>query len=248
MTNVLDGKVALVTGAGSGIGYATAMELANQGAAVIAVDLKNAELACDAILKAGGNAIAVETDVSNESSVIDAVKTGLKEFERLDFSISCAGIISEAPLIETSIEDFDRVIAVNLRGTFLVGRETIRVMLKQGKAGRVINIASELAYLGRAKYSAYCASKGAVLTMTRSWAREFAPEILVNTVAPGPVDTPMLNAEDVSEEVFESESDIPIGRVGQPSEIASVVAFLCGPGATFMTGQAVSPNGGALMI
>ena len=116
-----------------------------------------------------------------------------------------------------------------------------------GRGGRVINIASELAHLGRADYSAYCASKAAVIGLTRSWARELAPDILVNAVAPGPVDTPMLNRENMSPEVVAQESDLPLGRIGQPEEIASVIAFLAGPGASYVTGQTFGPNGGAVM-
>ena len=108
-------------------------------------------------------------------------------------------------------------------------------------------IASELAHLGRADYSAYCASKAAVIGLTRSWAREFAPDILVNAVAPGPVDTPMLSRENMSPDVVAQETDLPLGRLGQPYEIASVIAFLAGPGASYVTGQTFGPNGGAVM-
>ena len=121
-------------------------------------------------------------------------------------------------------------------------------MVAQDRGGRVINIASELAYLGRENCSLYCASKGGVLSMTRSWAREFAPKILVNTIAPGPTDTPMLGLEQTSPETLAKESMNPLGRLGRPEEIAAAALFLAGPGATFMTGQCVSPNGGAAMF
>jgi 3-oxoacyl-[acyl-carrier protein] reductase len=120
--------------------------------------------------------------------------------------------------------------------------------LRRAEHPRIVNIASELAYLGRAEFSAYCASKAAILGLTRSWAREFAPDILVNTVAPGPVDTPMLDIEVMSQACLDKETDIPLGRVGRPEEIASVIAFLAGPEATFVTGQTFSPNGGAVML
>jgi 3-oxoacyl-[acyl-carrier protein] reductase len=120
-------------------------------------------------------------------------------------------------------------------------------MAGQG-SGRVINIASELAYLGRANCSAYCASKGGIVSMTRAWAREFAPDILVNAIAPGPIDTPLLGPESMSPEMRATEENIPLRRIGRPDEIAGVAVFLAGPGASFMTGQCVSPNGGAVMF
>jgi 3-oxoacyl-[acyl-carrier protein] reductase len=158
------------------------------------------------------------------------------------------GILIEKPLLETTAEDFDRLMAVNLRGVFLVGREAIRLMTRQQTGGRVINVASELAYLGRAQASVYCASKGGVLSMTRAWAREFAPAILVNTLAPGPTETPMLTGGSTSPETLAEESENPLGRIGRPEEIAAAAVFLAGPGATFMTGQCLSPNGGAAMF
>jgi 3-oxoacyl-[acyl-carrier protein] reductase len=120
-------------------------------------------------------------------------------------------------------------------------------MTRQGK-GRVINIASELAYLGRANCSVYCASKGGMVAMTRAWAREFAPDILVNAIAPGPTDTALLGPESTPPETLAKESDIPLGRLGRPEEIAAAAVFLAGPGATFITGQCISPNGGAAMF
>jgi 3-oxoacyl-[acyl-carrier protein] reductase len=175
------------------------------------------------------------------------VETLLARCGGLDVLVNNAGILIEKPLLETTAEDFDRLIGVNLRGAFLVGREALRVMVRQG-GGRVINLASELAYLGRENCSIYCASKGGVLSMTRSWAREFAPEILVNALAPGPTDTPMLGAEFTSPETLAKETKNPLGRLGRPEEIASAAVFLAGPGATFMTGQCVSPNGGVVMF
>ena len=165
----------------------------------------------------------------------------------LDILVNNAGILIEKPLLETSADDFDRLIGVNLRGVFLVGREAIRVMAGQG-GGRVINIASELAYLGRENCSIYCASKGGVLSLTRSWAREFAPHILVNAIAPGPTDTAMLGVGSTSPETLAKEAMNPLGRIARPEEIAAAAVFLAGPGATFMTGQCVSPNGGAAMF
>jgi len=189
----------------------------------------------------------VQADVAEEAQVLAMIDAVLARLGGLDVLVNNAGILIEKPLLETSAMDFDRLIGVNLRGVFLVGREALRIMTRQG-AGRVINIASELAYLGRENCSVYCASKGGVLSLTRSWAREFAPKILVNAIAPGPTDTAMLQAEFTSPETLAREAHNPLGRIGRPEEIASAAVFLAGPGATFMTGQCLSPNGGAAMF
>jgi 3-oxoacyl-[acyl-carrier protein] reductase len=243
----LDGKIALVTGAASGIGKATARALAAQGARVAGLDRQGGEALAREVEAAGAEVLTLRGDVSDEAQVRDAMTRVDRALGPPDILVNCAGIMVERPLLEMTLEEFDRVIAVNLRGPFLVGREVLRRMRTEGRGGRVINVASELAYLGRADYSAYCASKAGVLGLTRSWAREFAPEILVNAVAPGPVDTPMLSRESMSPEVLAGESDIPLGRIGRPEEIAGVIAFLAGPEATFITGQAFGPNGGAVM-
>lgn len=250
MIGSLAGKRALVTGGASGIGRAIAVAFAAEGARVAVVDRAPAadvEAAVAEIAGHGGRALAVQADVADEAQVLSMIETVRARLGGLDVLVNNAGILIEKPLLETSADDFDRLIGTNLRGTFLVGREALRLMVEQG-TGRVINIASELAYLGRENCSIYCASKGGVLSLTRSWAREFAPGILVNAIAPGPTDTPMLGAEHTSPETLAKESQNPLGRIGRPEEIASAAVFLAGPGATFMTGQCLSPNGGAAMF
>ena len=243
----LAGQVALVTGAASGIGRASALTLAEQGAAVALLDRAETSDCAAAIAQQGGEALSLQADVCEEAQVLEAFDRLKTWCDQLDIAVNCAGIMREQPLLTTSLAEFDQVMAVNLRGTFLVGREAIRAMRQSGRPGRVINIASDLAYLGRADYGAYCASKAAVLGLTRAWAREFAPDILVNAVAPGPTDTAMMGIESMSAEWLEKESDIPLGRIGRPEEIASVIAFLAGPGASFVTGQAYGSNGGAVL-
>ena len=246
----LEGKRALVTGGARGIGRAIALAFAAEGAQVAVADRAardRIEAIIGEIAAQGSRALALRADVADEGQVLKMVETVVTRFGGLDVLVNNAGILIEKPLLETSVEEFDRLIGVNLRGTFLVGREALRVMVRQG-GGRVINVASELAYLGRENCSIYCASKGGVLSMTRSWAREFAPDILVNALAPGPTDTPMLGAEFTSPETLAKESQNPLGRLGRPEEIARAAVFLAGPGAAFMTGQCVSPNGGAVMF
>jgi 3-oxoacyl-[acyl-carrier protein] reductase len=246
----LEGKRALVTGGASGIGRAIARAFAGEGARVAVAD-RAPRREIDAVVAQigaeGGQAFAVRADVADEAQVRAMVEAVLGREGGLDLLVNNAGILIEKPLLETTADDFDRLIGVNLRGAFLVGREALRVMTRQGE-GRVINIASELAYLGRENCSVYCASKGGVLSMTRAWAREFAPRILINAIAPGPTDTAMLALGSTSPETLAKESHNPLGRIGRPEEIASAAVFLAGSGATFMTGQCVSPNGGAVMF
>jgi len=246
----LAGKSAIVTGAASGIGRAIAVALSQEGCSLCLVDcapLDKITAVVDAIAAAGGSALAVQADVADEGQVISALANAASQLGNIDIVVNNAGILIEKPLLETTAGDFDAVIAVNLKGSFLVGREALRHMVKQ-RSGRVINIASELAYLGRANTSTYCASKGGIISMTRSWAREFAPDILVNAIAPGPTDTAMLEADSTAPETLAKETDIPLGRIAQPEEIAGAAVFLAGPGATFITGQCISPNGGAVMF
>lgn len=247
MSGPLAGKRALVTGGASGIGRAAALALAREGASVAIADRADAGAVVSEAIDSGGHAIDVRTDVSQEAEVLALFDAVRAEFGALDILVNNAGILLDKPLLDTTLDEFDRVISVNLRGAFLVGREALRMMAGE-RSGRVINVASELAYLGRANCSVYCASKGGILSMTRAWAREFAPAILVNAVAPGPTDTPLLGPESMTPEMRALEADNPLQRIGTPEEIADVIVFLAGPGASFMTGQSVSPNGGAAMF
>lgn len=235
MVAALHGKRALVTGAASGIGRATALALREAGATVIGLDLAASEqdltiLACD---------------LSREADIIAAVTEGARRLGGYDILVNNAGILQEAPLDRISAEHVDRMFAVNVRGAILTTREMLPHL---ADGGRIINIASELAYLGRAEASVYCATKAALLGLTRSWARELAPRILVNAVAPGPTDTPLLGFDALSENQQAQETMHPLRRIGRPEEIASAVVFLAGPGATFFTGQCLGANGGAAML
>lgn len=233
--SALAGQRALVTGAARGIGRASAEALAAEGAEVIAVDLAPpAPIAGGAVLAA---------DISDA----EAVARVFAAAGPLDIVVNAAGILIEEPTLEDSLAGFDRQIAVNLRGSFLVARGAARAMMPRGQ-GRIILIASELAHLGRPAFAGYCASKAGVIGLTRALAREFAPDLLINAVAPGPTDTPMLSAETMSPETLAMESENPLGRIASPAEIAASVAFLAGPGATFMTGQTLCPSGGAVML
>ena len=238
--NSLKDKRALVTGAAAGIGRAIVEDMLAKGATVAMLDR-------DSIPDAPANTLTLQADVSIEADILAAMTEVRKNLGGLDILVNNAGILLERGLLDCKFDDFDKIIGVNLRGTFLVGREAIRMMVDQGNGGRVINISSELAFLGREDFSLYCASKSGVLGLTRSWAREFAPDILINAVAPGPTDTAMLNLENMSPEWRAKETAIPLARIAKPEEIAKVVTFLAGPDATFITGQCYQANGGAVM-
>jgi 3-oxoacyl-[acyl-carrier protein] reductase len=234
MVKSLGGKKALVTGAASGIGKAIAEALLAEGAEVIGLDRQ-----------AGAGAFPIlSCNLAEESEIIASVKQAIEMMDGLDILVNNAGILEEMPLASITSDHVDRMFAVNVRGAILVAREAL-ASLPEG--GRIINIASELAFLGRGEASIYCATKTAILGLTRSWARELAPRILVNAVAPGPVDTPLLAFEQMTDAQKAAEIDNPLGRIGQPREVAAAVVFLAGPGATFFTGQCLGANGGAAM-
>lgn len=163
-------------------------------------------------------------------------------------SLCIAPASSTAPLLDTPVADFDRVIAINLRGSFLVGKMAIGLM--GGTAddpARLVMIASDMAYYGRETFSPYVASKHGVLGLVRSWAKEFAPCVLVNAICPGPIDTEMLGAANMSAEWRARELAIPLARFGRPEEIGELALFLAGPGGRYFTGQGIGSNGGSVM-
>lgn len=241
----LQNKTALVTGAATGIGRAIAILLAQAGASVIVNHLKRsqqAEQVVRHIRENGGNARVIEADVSNAQQVRNMVASA----NGIDILVNNAGIIAEKPFLDITEAEWDHVINTDLKSVFLCSQAVIPGMAKQG-TGIIVNISSDLAYLGREHYAAYCAAKAGVIGLTRSLAREFAPTIRVNGVAPGPVNTAMLSPENMSAEWIAKEKDIPYQRFAEPEEIAATVLFLVSDYARFYCGQVLGPNGGSVM-
>lgn len=235
MVKPLDGRRALVTGAASGIGRASAQKLRDAGAKVIGID-RNTNPQSDIEI--------FIADVTDEAQLIAAVADAAAKLGGIDILVNCAGIMREAPLAEVTASDIDLHFAINVRGTIIATREALKTM---GQGASIINISSELAYLGRQNASVYVATKAAILGLTRSWARELAPGLRVNAVAPGPTDTPLLAFDGMTQAQKTLELAHPLGRLGTPDEIGDAVVFLGGPGATFITGHCLGVNGGAAM-
>jgi 3-oxoacyl-[acyl-carrier protein] reductase len=245
----LDGQVAVVTGAASGIGRATAIALAASGAIVVASDRDDAaplRATVDAIRAAGGRAEAFACDVVIAAQVDALMAHAVASHGRLDIAVHCAGVLQEKPFLATTDADWEHVVGVDLKGVFLCCRAALAQMVPRGR-GCVINVASELGHLGRAEYAPYCAAKAGVIGLTKSLAREFAPAIRVNGIAPGPIDTPMLSAQYMSAETLAREKQIPAARFGTPEEVAATALFLASDLASYYFGQVLGPNGGAWM-
>ncbi len=243
----LDGKAALVTGGNTGIGRAVTLAFAEEGADVAVFWLERApesRTVVAGVEALGRRAVAVRVDVTREDEVRAGVRAVLEAFGRIDVLVNNAGVQKAQALTETSVEDWERMMAVHLRGTFLCCREVAPHMQARG-SGKIINMCSQLAYTGRARYTAYAAAKGGVLAFTRALAQELAPTIQVNAVAPGLVDTGFdpLPAER-KRAIAES---LPLRRLGRPDDVAPVFVFLASDEARYFCGQTLGPNGGEVM-
>ncbi|MEU4842429.1 SDR family NAD(P)-dependent oxidoreductase [Nocardia testacea] len=245
--NALDGKVAIVTGAGRGLGRSMAYALAEAGAAVTVASRTAAELDTFVaeVRGAEGRALACPTDITDEQSVRRMVQSTLDTFGRVDILVNNSGIVASTPLVDQPADEWDRVIATNLRGTYLATRAVGPHLIAQG-GGKVVNIASNFALQGVANHAAYSASKAGVIAFTRSMAIEWARHsIQVNAIAPGYFATP-LNAElrDDAKATERVVRAIPARRMGEPDEIRPWLLLLAGSDSNFMTGEVIVLDGG----
>jgi len=239
-------SVAIVTGAGSGIGRAIALRLAADGFRVLVADLR-AEAAEAVAAEIGDAARPAAGDVAREEDVARIVAAAQAAFGPCTHLVNCAGHVHQARFVDLSVEDFDRMIAVHLRGTFLCTRAVLPGMLARG-AGVVVNIASQLGQIGGVELVHYSAAKAGIIGMTKALAREVSDRgVRVNAVAPGPINTPLVQA--LSEDWRRAKAaQLPLGRFGEPEEVAAAVAFLCSPAASLFVGQTLGPNSGDVML
>ncbi|MDE3074282.1 MAG: SDR family oxidoreductase [Chloroflexota bacterium] len=241
----LDGKVALITGAASGMGRAAAIQLAANGARVFAADLNaaGAEETRIAISQAGGEAIACRLDVSDSAEVDGAVKHALERFGQIDVLVHCAGVGGMTPVIEMTDDTWRRILAINLDGSFYVSRAVARAMIGRGAGGTMILIASGIGQQGMAGNAHYAASKGGVIALMKSLALELGRHnITVNAINPGRTETPFLTrgVPFSEEERRRHVGNDPLGKLSQPEDIAETILFLASRGGKYMTGQLVT--------
>lgn len=253
----LDGKVAIVTGAGSGMGRAIAHGYAREGARVVVADVNGAaaQTVVDELTEQGGAASASQTDVRDEAQVQAMVDLAASQFGGVDILVNSAGVARIIPFLDTTIEDWDLIFDVNCKGTLLCSQAAARQMIAQGRGGKIINFASQAGRRGEALVLAYCASKASVISMTQSMALALAPhKINVNGIAPGIVDTPMwveidkqlahLLGWEVGEPKRRFTEPIPLGRIEQPEDVVGAAIFLASSDSDYITQQTLNVDGG----
>jgi 3-oxoacyl-[acyl-carrier protein] reductase len=239
-------NTAIVTGAGSGIGQAIALRLAADGYKVLVNDYR-AEAAKATAAQIGAGALGIGGDVSVEADVAAMVAAAEAAFGPVTHLVNCAGHVHQGRFTDLTVGDFDRMIAVHLRGTFLCTHAVLKGMIARG-AGVVVNIASQLGQIGGVELVHYSAAKAGIIGMTKALAREVSAQgVRVNAVAPGPINTPLVRS--LSEDWQRAKAaELPLGRFGEPEEVANAVAFLCSPQAALFVGQTLGPNSGDVML
>jgi 3-oxoacyl-[acyl-carrier protein] reductase len=240
---------AIVTGAGSGIGKAIAIKLASVGYAVLVNDLSQdrAEATVNEIKAAGGIGVAKAGDVSSETDVAAMHMAAVDAHGEVGLLVNNAGFVHQALFENLDVSDFDRMFAVHVRGTFLMSKAVLPAMLAAGQ-GIIVNVASQLGQIGGIELVHYAGAKAAIIGMTKSLAREVSNRgVRVNAVAPGPINTPLVMG--LSDEWRDrKKAELPLGRFGEPEEVAETVAFLASPAASLFVGQTLGPNSGDVML
>ncbi|MCX6789645.1 MAG: 3-oxoacyl-ACP reductase FabG [Candidatus Gribaldobacteria bacterium] len=243
----LQNKTAIITGAGSGIGRAIALTFAKEGAKVVIADWaeKGGQETVEMVKQAGGEAVFVKTDVSKAGDIEKMAGACLENFGRVDILVNNAGIVKGGPLHQTSEEDWDAVLSVNLKGIFLASKKIIPEMLKQGQ-GKIVNIASVAGLVGFENSGAYCASKGGIIALTRAMALEYAKnKINVNCIAPGIIKTAMTKDMLDNQAIKTNfEAQTPYPRLGEPEDIAMATLYLASGESDFVTGEVLVVDGG----
>ena len=246
----LNGRKALVTGGSRGIGAAIVRLFAAEGAEVALLhlgDRDNADRLAGLLEEQGRSALALECDVADPDAVAGAVSQVEKTLGRVDVLVNCAGVVDQMPFEQITVEHWDRMIAVHLRGTFLVAHAVWPGMVARG-SGRIVNFASQVAYKGMAGLTHYCAAKAGIIGLTRALALEGARHgVTVNAIAPGPTDTDILLGMP-PEWRAQKMAELPIGRFATPEEIAPTALLLASDDGAFYVGQTLSPNGGDVML
>lgn len=242
---LLDNKVAIVTGAGVGIGRGIALALAKEKCKIILADInqENIDKVADELKEMGAEVQTVRTDVSNKDDVAELFEKTMDHFGRLDILVNNAGIYPFVDFKDMSEEDWDKVMNVNLKGVYLTSKQAFE---KMSEGGRIIDISSIASFVGFPGLTHYCASKGAINSMVRALALEMAnKKITVNAVAPGAIETPGASMDE--ERKKQTESIIPLSRMGQPEDIANAVVFLASDKASYITGQTIVVDGGWIL-
>ncbi|AFY57718.1 dehydrogenase of unknown specificity, short-chain alcohol dehydrogenase like protein [Rivularia sp. PCC 7116] len=244
MTN-LNNKVAIITGSSRGIGKAIATKLASDGATVVINYSHSADKADEAVAQIkqqGGNAISLQADVGKVAEIERLFNQTVSKLGQVDILVNCAGIVIYKPLVEFTEEEFDEIVAVNIKGTYFACQQAVKCM---NEGGRIINISSSTTAMMLPTYSAYVATKGAVEQVTRVLAKEVGSRgITVNAVSPGPTDTPLFREGKTEEQINKFGDMAALGRIAEVEDIADIVAFLASDNARWITGQNIRANGG----